>query len=321
MTSPATGPVAVVLGGSRGLGYLIAADLLGRGHRVVIAARDEVELDAAVEKLSPLGDVSAARCDVTIPDDVERLVDDVESDLGPIEVAVHVAGIIQVGPWQATRREHFAACIDVMLYGPIHLALSLLPRMTERGHGRFCVITSVGGRISPPRLVPYSVAKFGALGLVEGLAAELAGTGVTATAAIPGIMRTGSHGAATYFGDATKQYNWFASVASSRLTSVDGARAAREIVDGTLAGKPLVHVGLTARLGSLVHGIMPSTTIRALGLTSRLLPTGDDPVPVTGDLARQGSSSRIVAFLTRTADRAARRTNQHAGSGQEETAR
>ena len=64
-----------------------------------------------------------------------------------------------------------------MLWGPINLALALLPRMTGRGRGRFGVVTSIGGKVSPPRLLPYSVAKFGAVGLTEGLSAELAGTG------------------------------------------------------------------------------------------------------------------------------------------------
>ena len=65
--------------------------------------------------------------------------------------------------------------------------------MRERGAGRIGTVTSVGGMVSPPHLLPYATAKFGAVGFSDGLAASLAGTGVTATTVVPGLMRTGSH--------------------------------------------------------------------------------------------------------------------------------
>ena len=73
--------------------------------------------------------------------------------------------------------------------------------MRDAGHGRLGIVSSVGGLVAVPRLVPYSVAKFGAVGLAEGLYAELAGTGVTVTAVTPGLMRTGGHTHARFVDD------------------------------------------------------------------------------------------------------------------------
>lgn len=308
-----TAPVALVVGASRGLGLLVADELVRRGHHVVIASRDAESLGRAraqLERENPGARVLDLTCDAADEGSVTQLVEQAEAQAGPVEVAIHVAGIIQVGPWKATTHEHFEQAINTMLWGPINLSLAVLPRMTARGHGRFGVVTSVGGKVSPPRLLPYSVAKFGAVGLVEGLSAELAGTGVTATTLVPGLMRTGSHTAATFFGDPARQYAWFAPSASLPLVSMDAARAARQMVDGVLAGKPEVVVSPLSQLATRVHGVAPELTVRAMGLVSRLLPTGDDSTVVSGSEARRRLGSPLVNRLTTLGDRAGRRTNE-----------
>src|SRR6478672_13773195 len=206
-----TRPVALVAGGSRGLGLLIARELGRRGFQPVLWARDAAELDRAVLALKD-DDIDAAAmvCDVSDHELVEHQVGRIEDELGPIEVAVHVAGVIQVGPLSSLTRQHFEQAIDIMQWGPINLALAVVPRMRARGRGRFGTIASIGGLVSVPHLLPYSTAKFGAVGFTNGLRAELAGTGVTATTVAPGLMRTGSHLKAEFTGDAAAEYAWFA---------------------------------------------------------------------------------------------------------------
>ena len=155
---------------------------------------------------------------------------------------VCVAGIIQVGPLDAQRRENFVAAVDTMLWGPVNAALAVAPRMRERGRGRIGVITSVGGRIAAPHLLPYSTAKFGAVGFSRGLRSELAGTGVSVTSVEPGLMRTGSHLRAKFVGNHGREYSWFATAASLPLLSIDAERAAVRIVRGILAGRAVVTV-------------------------------------------------------------------------------
>lgn len=299
-------PVALVAGGSRGLGLEIARQLHRRGHHVALCARDEAALQRAASEFRER--VSVHVMDVTDRVGVQRVVDDISTGYGPIEVAIHVAGIIQVGPAADVALEHFDQALDIMAKGPINVVWSVLPSMRERRRGRIGVVASVGGVVSPPHLLPYSTAKFAALGFTDGLAAELAGTSVTATSIVPGLMRTGSHDQATFIGNATAEHNWFSVAASAPLISANSTRAARRMVDGVLAGKPLVTITPVAWMAYRVRGLMPGTTTRAMGIANRFLPraTGNT-VPVKGSKL---STSPVVRRLTHCGRRAAARNNE-----------
>jgi NAD(P)-dependent dehydrogenase (short-subunit alcohol dehydrogenase family) len=317
--------VALVMGASRGLGLLVAEELVSRGFVVHGCARHEDELARAADHVAA-GDPREAGprfvphvCDTRDAAAVTALVDDVVGTDGRLDVAIHVAGVIQVGHIDSVTLGHFHDAIDTMLWGPVHLALAVLPVMRDAGHGRLGVVSSVGGLIAVPRLVPYSAAKFGAVGLAEGLYAELAGTGVTVTAVTPGLMRTGGHAHARFVDNAVTDYAWFAPLASLPGLSISAERAARRIVSGVLAGHPTVELTPLTIVGRRVHGLAPATTIRAMGLVSRLLPGpgGRTPEPmstaapaVEGREARSRLSSRVVDGLSVLGDRAARRNNE-----------
>src|SRR5512133_2003692 len=117
------GSVALVTGGSRGLGFLLARELGRRKVRVVICARDEQELERARTVLAGEGlDVTALPCDVSDDEGMRTLVADVEENIGPIDVLVNNAGIIQVGPSEAMTLEDYRHALDVMFYGPLNAA-------------------------------------------------------------------------------------------------------------------------------------------------------------------------------------------------------
>lgn len=308
-----TRPVALVVGGSRGLGLLIAKELQQRGRRVVIAARDADELNRAAEHLGGADRVETRVCDVRDRDAVHRLVEDVEAGVGPIETVLTVAGIIQTGPGEAMTYEHFEDAINTMTWGPIHVALAVLPHLRERRAGHIGTVTSIGGMVSPPHLLPYATAKFGAVGFSDGLAAELQGTGVTATTIVPGLMRTGSHERAYFTGNPPHEYAWFAPAASLPGLSMDAERAARKIVDAVLAGKPMIMLTPLTWVGARVRGLLPGTTTRVMGLANRVLPnvpeSGSEGT-VEGRAADRMLDSRVVRFLTKLGRKAAERNNQ-----------
>jgi NAD(P)-dependent dehydrogenase (short-subunit alcohol dehydrogenase family) len=308
-----TRPVALVVGGSRGLGLLIAQELQRRGRRVVIAARDEEELNRAAEHLGEGLRVETRVCDVRDRGAVHRLVDDVEETVGPIETVLTVAGIIQAGPAEAMTYEHFEDAINTMTWGPIHVAMSVLPHMRERRAGHIGTVTSIGGMVAPPHLLPYATAKFGAIGFSDGLAAELQGTGVTATTIVPGLMRTGSHERAYFTGNPPHEYAWFAPAASLPGLSMDAERAARRIVDAVLAGKPMIMLTPLTWVGARVRGLLPGTTTRVMGLANRVLPSvpeSGSEGTMEGRQADRVLDSRVVRFLTTLGRKAAERNNE-----------
>lgn len=315
-TSP-TPPLALVAGGSRGLGLLVARELADRGHRVVLCARDAAELEEGAADLRSRGaQVDTEVCDVSDNAAVQTMVSRVEARLGPVEVLMVVAGVIQVGPLESLERHHFEEAVGTMLWGPVNCALAVAPRMRDRGRGRIATITSIGGFVSVPHLLPYSTAKFGAVGFTEGLRAELAGTGVSVTTVAPGLMRTGSHLRATFTGDHAAEYSWFAAGASLPLVSMDAERAAAKIVEGVLRGRPLVVLTPLAKVGMRVAGLAPATTIRLMGLMARALPspprqgrTGT----IEGRQAEQRlgvGAARVMRRVTVLGERAARRFNE-----------
>ncbi len=306
-------PVALVAGASRGLGLLIARELLDRGHTVAICARDRGEVDRAAGLLADHGPVHAYVCDVASRDDVSTLVTRVEDDLGPIEVLISVAGVIQVGPAESMTLDHFDEAIATMLHGPVQLTWSVLPGMRQRRRGRIGTITSVGGTLAPPHLLPYATAKFGAVGFSEGLSAELHGSGITATTVVPGLMRTGSHEQAMFTGHQGAEYAWFAPSASLPMLSMDAERAAAKIVDGVLRGRSHVVLTPLAKVGMRMHGLAPAGTVGMLGLVNRLLPAAPEPAltpTIAGHRAERLLDSRTVRALTTLGSRSARRFNE-----------
>lgn len=309
-------PLAFVAGGSRGLGLLIAHELGRRGHRLAVCARSADELEAARQQLTSAGhEVRVDVCDVSDAEAVSALVDRLERESGPLDVALVVAGVIQVGPLSSMTRRHFEQAIGIMLWGPVNVALAVLPAMRTRRHGRIGVVSSIGGLIAVPHLLPYSTAKFGATGFSSGLRSELAGTGVTVTTVAPGLMRTGSHLRADFVGQQGREFGWFSLGATLPLISMDAERAAAKIVAGVLGGRAYVVLTPLAQLGMRLNGLAPTLTSALVGLAGRLLPDGPG-VPtdtLQGYQAREQVRSAprgLLDGVTTLGRRAAARFNQ-----------
>lgn len=201
-----SGAVALVTGGSRGLGLLVAEELMAAGCSVAICARDVEELAAAQEKLERGGGrVLTIPCDVSDRAQVGRMVQTVELELGPVELLVNNASIIQIGPLESLTLEDFHHAMDVNYWGTVHTTLAVIPVMRERGYGRIVNIASIGGKVAIPHLLPYDGAKFAVVGFSEGIRAELAREGISVTTVVPGLMRTGSPVNAFFKGDAEKE--------------------------------------------------------------------------------------------------------------------
>ena len=303
-------PLAWVAGGSRGLGYAIAHELGEAGHRVLITARTEADLDRARVQLAAEGvDVITRVHDVRDADGARELAAEVESRYGPIEVLVAVAGVLRVGPLP-DRAEEYAEPIDIMLRGPINLVHAVLPGMQQRDRGRIGIITSIAGIIPVPHLVAYSAAKHGAVGFARALTEELSGSKITVSTIIPGLMRTGGHWHADYIGRPTAEYAWFTALSAAPLMSMDAQRAAKIIVHGVINGRRKIIFTLPARIGELVYRMAPDAVGILIGAAGRLLPPpGDDQAP---GYQAAVATSKLFDRLTVLARRSVYRFNQAA---------
>lgn len=128
--------------------------------------------------------------DVTVPDQVEAAVAQVEDRWGAIEVLVCNAGGSFAKPLVETSDADWASMLDVNLTAPFRLVRRVLPSMTERGWGRIIVVASVVAKRGEAQVAAYTAAKHGVLGLVRAAAAEVADSGVTVNAVCPGYVDT-----------------------------------------------------------------------------------------------------------------------------------
>lgn len=295
------GRVVLITGGSRGLGLLLAREYARLGARLVLVARDGDALERACQELQAKGhEVLGIRCDVTDRARVRSMLDQALQWHGRIDVLVNDAGRIEVGPLPSMTLDDFTSAMNTNFWGAlfvIHEALRHLPQ----GEGRIVNISSIGGLLSVPHLLPYSASKFALTGFSLGLAMELRQRGIRVTTVCPGLMRTGSPINASFKGDASAEYAWFSVADSLPGVSVSGARAARAIVAASRRGDPLLVVGMPAKLAALLNGLFPSLVIRASELVTRALPQGTDTEAHSGRSIEDKPAPWLTALGTRAA--------------------
>ncbi len=271
------GRVVLITGGSRGLGLLLAKKFAGEGAKVAISARNESELAKAKEALSYYaGNILAIPGDVTDRIQAGRIVEETARRFGRVDILVNNAGIIQIGPAQTMTHQDFQDTMDTNFYGTLNMILAVLPAMRERKNGRIVNITSIGGRVAVPHMLPYSCAKFAATALSEGLRTELRRDGITVTTILPGTIRTGSHVHAHFKGDKEAEYRNFSLSASLPLISISADYAADQIMTATKRGEAERVVGLPAQSLATLHGLFPGVTDDLFGLFNQYVLPGPD---------------------------------------------
>ena len=303
----------LVTGGSRGLGLVLAREFAREGAQVAICARDEEELEHARIDLANRGaEVMTVKCDVTNASEVESMINEVRGRFGKIDVLVNNAGTIQVGPLEVMNREDFEKAMQAHFWAPLNTMLAVIPEMRERGDGRIVNISSIGGKIATPHLVPYSASKFALAGLSEGLHAELAKYNIAVTTVYPGLMRTGSPVNAMFKGQRPQEYAWFAISDSLPLASISPERAARQIIRACRYGEAELIITAQAKMAVLARIAAPELFLDTMALVNRLLP---GPSSSDGDEAKPGRESesdmaRPQQPLTAPMYRAAEKNNE-----------
>jgi NAD(P)-dependent dehydrogenase (short-subunit alcohol dehydrogenase family) len=304
--------VVLITGGSRGLGLLMAREFCDRGACVAVCARDASELERAKHMLG--GErlcLWTGTCDVTKPEQVRELVGSIRRDLGHIDVLVNNAGIIGVGPVSTMTLQDYEAAMATNFWAGLYATREVLDPMLRRGEGRIVNITSIGGKIAVPHLLPYSASKFAAVGWSHGLRAEVKNQGVYVTTVVPGLLRTGSPRNADFKGQHREEFAWFNVMDSLPLTSMSAARAASRIVRACVNGEAEVTLSIQAKLATTFAGMFPGTTTELMSAMNAMLPADDGRG--VGTRSRKGRESRsdaVPKFLTALGDRAAVENNE-----------
>jgi NAD(P)-dependent dehydrogenase (short-subunit alcohol dehydrogenase family) len=178
--------LAVVTGGSKGIGLAVAGRLLELGYAVLVTGRDRETLDKAASDLAAGGgEVSTAAFDVTDETAVETALRDL-----PVAVLVSNAGYGNSAPVERLALADWQAMLAVHATGAFLCTRAVLPGMRKRGRGRIVYMASVAGLAGARYIAAYTAAKHAMVGLMRAVAAEVAGSGITANAVCPGYVDT-----------------------------------------------------------------------------------------------------------------------------------
>jgi NAD(P)-dependent dehydrogenase (short-subunit alcohol dehydrogenase family) len=303
--------VVLITGGSRGLGLVLAREFAREGARLVICARDADELDRARVDLESRGaEVMTYKCDVTNRSEVMELVASIHERFEGVDVLVNNAGVIQMGPLEVMTHEDFEKALNAHFWGPLNVMMAVLPRMRARRSGRIVNISSIGGKVSVPHLVPYCASKFALVGLSRGMRTELLKDGVAVTTVCPGLMRTGSPRNAGFKGKHREEYAWFSISDATPLLSVSAERAAREIVSASRNGRAELVISVPAKLAVIFDTLFTETSSDLFAFANKFL------LPVPGGIGtreakgKESSSAWSPSWLTTLNERAAVRNNE-----------
>ncbi|MDQ2670858.1 MAG: SDR family NAD(P)-dependent oxidoreductase [Gemmatimonadota bacterium] len=306
------GRTALVTGGSRGLGLILARRLLDEGARVAICGRDGETLEDARRQLGDGPDLLTVQCDIGDAAQVESMVAQIAERFGPVEVLINNAGVIAVGPESSMDLSDYEYVMRANFWGALHTTLAVLPAMRERGEGRIVNITSIGGRVPVPHLLPYDASKYALVGFSDALRAELSRTGIAVTTVSPGLMRTGSPRNAEFKGRQDAEYAWFKIADSLPILSISAERAAERIIEAAREGRGSLMYPFYTRAAAAAAAFAPGLTTGVLGIAARMLPrwSGEPNARIKGHAAATPASS---SWPARPTDRAAQRYNQFPG--------
>ncbi len=185
------GQVAVVTGGTRGIGKAIAEELAGKGVNLVVSARNGDAAREVAASLSATGvKAIGMRLDVTNSEEVERVFEEIRNEFSRIDILVNNAGITKDGLLMRMKEDAWDAVLDTNLKGVFLCSREVIKDMAKQRYGRIINITSVAAFMGNPGQANYSASKAGIVGFTKTVAKEYAGRGITVNAVAPGFIET-----------------------------------------------------------------------------------------------------------------------------------
>ena len=187
--------VAIVTGGSEGIGKAAAQRMAEEGARVVIVARRADVLEAAARDITAAtrGVVLPVAGDVTEPTTIERTVQTALDNFGRIDILVNNAGTSMAKPFENVSDADWEADFDLKVWGAVRFIRAVLPAMREVGGGRIINVTNLGGRTPGPSSMPTSISRAAGIAITKGLSKDLAKDNILVNTVCIGLIKSGQH--------------------------------------------------------------------------------------------------------------------------------
>ncbi len=251
------GKVAVVTGGGSGMGRELVLALLKRGAAVAAVDRNAETLAETVRLAGAGAKVSVHVVDVTDRPAVDALPDAVETALGPVDILINNAGVIQpFDDFADLSYEVMTKIINVNLWGTIHMTKAFMPRLQQRPSAYICNTSSMGGFIPFPGQTMYSATKAAVKLMTEGIYAETIGTNIGVSVVMPGAVAT------NIADNSGVKIDLGPTDAAAANRTLPAPEAARLILDGIAAERLHILVGKDARMLDKLVRIAPAWAIR-----------------------------------------------------------
>ena len=187
--------IAVITGGTKGIGYAIAETLLKAGAKVFVCARNKSELKSALEKLSESGEANGEICDVRSEAQVRMMLDECVRLFGGVDILVNNAGVGFIGQTvEEMSPDKFRQTLETNLFGVFYACHYAIPLLKSRGGGYIINISSLAGQNAHPKMAAYNASKYGLNGFSEALMQEVRQDNIKLSYICPGSVNT-------YFGD------------------------------------------------------------------------------------------------------------------------
>jgi 3-oxoacyl-[acyl-carrier protein] reductase len=185
------GKVALVTGAGRGIGKAVSVSLARAGCRVVLAARTREQIEAVQKEiLSQGGDALAVPADLTVDEDIQRLVEESQAKWGAVDILISNAGWGKRAPVVSASLTDWDQTFRLNLRAPMVLAKALLPSMIVKREGAVINIGSVSGKTGEANGAAYSASKFGLIGFTQSLYEEVREHGIKVAVILPGFVDT-----------------------------------------------------------------------------------------------------------------------------------
>lgn len=183
--------VAIITGGTKGIGRAIAETLLKKGAKVFICARDKVEIKRALERLSEFGQVDGEICDVRSEAQVKMMLDECVRIFGKIDILINNAGVGYIrNTIEEMSPDDFRQTLETNLFGVFYTCHYAIPLLKKSGGGYILNISSLAGQNAHPKMAAYNASKFGLNGFTEALMQEVRQDDIKVSYISPGSVNT-----------------------------------------------------------------------------------------------------------------------------------